>query len=512
MAVSKEVQILIKAKDMATGTLNNVGSSLSRLSRKVTVTKGDFIAAGAIATGLIGTIGLVGKKALGVASDFEQLGVAFEVLVGDADVAKDLLKKLVEFAAKTPFDVKGVTTAGKQLLAMGASTEDVLPELKMLGDVSAGLGVPMDRLVTNFGQVRTVGHLAGRELRDFSVAGVPLIEALTQVGTTAGKTKEEIADMVSKGLVGFDDVKLAFEKMTGAGGKFEDMMERQSETLAGSIEKVKDKIDIFLSAAVGVEATGEVREGSIFAIAKQVVDKLGDTLDMVTPKVIEFMDKLAVNKEALTVLAGIIGGLLVGAVLAVVAVIGAIPVVIVVATVAVFAAVAAIIAKFGIMKEAIFLVIKLIVNKLIIAKLDMQRPMVAAAVKIRNAWQSLKEWFFGFVDSVKAKMGEIRGLASNIRESVSGVFGFRQFGGFVTPGQPYIVGERGPELFVPSTAGRVEPNAAVATAPVTYNANVYIGMYAGTALEKRRIAEEIMKEFKYLAASRGRTVEEEIKV
>jgi len=114
----------------------------------------------------------------------------------------------------------------------------------------------------------------------------------------------------------------------------------------------------------------------------------------------------------------------------------------------------------------------------------------------------------GFIDSIE----ELKSKASGLGGKALDKLGFRQFGGFVSPGQPYVVGERGPELFVPSTAGRVEPNAAVATAPVTYNANVYIGMYAGTALEKRRIAEEIMKEFKYLAASRGRTVEEEIRV
>ena len=73
-----------------------------------------------------------------------------------------------------------------------------------------------------------------------------------------------------------------------------------------------------------------------------------------------------------------------------------------------------------------------------------------------------------------------------------------------------MVGERGPELFVPSSGGRIEPDFATAPAGNTYNANVYVGMYAGTALEKRRIAEEIMNEFRYLAASRGRTIEEEI--
>ena len=37
---------------------------------------------------------------------------------------------------------------------------------------------------------------------------------------------------------------------------------------------------------------------------------------------------------------------------------------------------------------------------------------------------------------------------------------FRQHGGPVRAGRPYMVGERGPELFVPSRSGRIEPNGS----------------------------------------------------
>lgn len=36
----------------------------------------------------------------------------------------------------------------------------------------------------------------------------------------------------------------------------------------------------------------------------------------------------------------------------------------------------------------------------------------------------------------------------------------RATGGLVSAGRGYLVGERGPELFVPSSAGRIEPNAS----------------------------------------------------
>jgi tape measure domain-containing protein len=52
-------------------------------------------------------------------------------------------------------------------------------------------------------------------------------------------------------------------------------------------------------------------------------------------------------------------------------------------------------------------------------------------------------------------------LGKLIPKKAISVFGFgkRQHGGPVTGGNPYVVGEAGPELFVPNNSGRIEPNA-----------------------------------------------------
>lgn len=91
-----------------------------------------------------------------------------------------MLAQLSDFAQKTPFELQGVRTNAQQLLGMGVSLENIIPTLKMLGDVSAGLNVPLERLALNYGQVITQGKLTGRELRDFAVAGVPLLEELAK--------------------------------------------------------------------------------------------------------------------------------------------------------------------------------------------------------------------------------------------------------------------------------------------------------------------------------------------
>ena len=130
-----------------------------------------------------------GASVLKTAGQFEQYQMAFKTMLGSADKANELFNDLKDFAKKTPFNFEEVVKGGKQLLAMGGSAEDVTTELGMLGDVAAGLGVPIERLVYNFGQVRAIGKLTGREVRDFANAGIPLIGALAD---QFGKTKAEI--------------------------------------------------------------------------------------------------------------------------------------------------------------------------------------------------------------------------------------------------------------------------------------------------------------------------------
>ena len=174
-------------------------------------------------------------------SDFEQLDVAFETMLGSAEEAEKLVKEMIQFAATTPFDIKNVAPTVKQLLAMGSSAETVLGEMRDLGNVASGLSVPLSRLALNFGQVRTQGKLTGRDLRDFAVQGVPLVAELAK---NLGVLDKEIADMVSSGEIGFDDVRKAFGTMAGDGGKFANLMAKQVKTLGGMWSNFKDQLTL----------------------------------------------------------------------------------------------------------------------------------------------------------------------------------------------------------------------------------------------------------------------------
>lgn len=170
-------------------------------------------------------------------SSFEQVDVAFQTMIGDVDKAKGLVEDMLQFAAKTPFEVKDIGNVVKQLLATGSSVETVIDDLRILGNAASGVNVPIARLALNFGQVRAQGKLTGRELRDFTTAGINVRKELAKI---AGVSVAEVGDMVSRGEVSFDMLRKVFENMSAEGGIFFNLMVRQSKTLGGMWSNFKD--------------------------------------------------------------------------------------------------------------------------------------------------------------------------------------------------------------------------------------------------------------------------------
>lgn len=73
------------------------------------------------------------------------------------------------------------------------------------------------------------------------------------------------------------------------------------------------------------------------------------------------------------------------------------------------------------------------------------------------AAQALQAGIGSIGGATGAQSGGIGGLLTGLVSSIFGLPG-RATGGPVAPGRGYLVGERGPELFVPTSAGRVEPS------------------------------------------------------
>ena len=185
-----------------------------------------------------------------VRKEFELQNRALQAILMDANKANAIWDKTVALAVQSPFTVKQLVTYTKQLAAYRIESDKLYDTTKMLADVSAGLGVDMDRLILAYGQVRAASFLRGTELRQFTEAGIPMLEELAKRFTELeGKTVSvgEVFSRISKRMVSFNDVAEVFKNLTEEGGTFYRMQEIQAETLYGQLSNLRDAMDIMFN-------------------------------------------------------------------------------------------------------------------------------------------------------------------------------------------------------------------------------------------------------------------------
>ena len=190
------------------------------------------------------------NKLISVRGEFELQQRALQAILQNREEANKLWEKTVQLAVQSPFQVKELVTYTKQLAAYRVESDKLYDTTKMLADVSAGLGVDMQRLILAYGQVKAANYLRGTELRQFSEAGINILGELATYFTElegVAVSVGEVFERVSKRMVTFGDVEEVFKRLTSAGGTFYRMQEIQAETLRGQISNLKDSIDIMLN-------------------------------------------------------------------------------------------------------------------------------------------------------------------------------------------------------------------------------------------------------------------------
>lgn len=202
------------------------------------------------------------QKIIAVRSQFQQLEIAFGTMLKSKEKANELMAQMTDLAAKTPFGLQEVSEGAKRLLAFQVPAEEVTETLRRMGDVAAGLGVPMGQLIHVYGQVKAQGKLMTNDLYQFMNAGIPIIAELSKV---VGKSESEIKDMVSAGKIGFAEVQAVIKGMTDEGGLFYNLMAEQSKTLSGQLSNLEDNFAQVLNE-IG-KATEGIASGAISSVA-----------------------------------------------------------------------------------------------------------------------------------------------------------------------------------------------------------------------------------------------------
>lgn len=212
------------------------------------------------------------NKMISVRGEFELQQRSLQAILQNTNKADKIWDKTVALAVRSPFRVKELVTYTKQLAAYRIEADKLYETNKMLADVSAGLGVSMDRLILAYGQVKAANYLRGTELRQFSEAGVDMLGELAKYYSEIEKktiTVGEVFERISKRLVTFEDVDTIFKRITSTGGIFYNMQEIQAETLKGQISNLYDSLDLMFNE-IGKSNDG-ILKGSV-KMAKGLVE------------------------------------------------------------------------------------------------------------------------------------------------------------------------------------------------------------------------------------------------
>jgi hypothetical protein len=177
----------------------------------------------------------LGKSTVELAATAETAAVQFKVLTGSADEAAEVMKRINKFAADTPFESMEITQAAKQLIAFGGSSKTVISELQTLGDLSAGMGIPLTELAELYGKARIQGRLFMEDINQLQGRG---INVTAQLAKEFGNVREA----VEKGQVNFSHLEKALKAMTSEGGDFAGMMVDMSATFDGQLSTLVDNI------------------------------------------------------------------------------------------------------------------------------------------------------------------------------------------------------------------------------------------------------------------------------
>lgn len=237
-----------------TRTTNQQADAVENYAQKVALAVGGYLSF-ATASGFL-------QEMVNVRGEFQKLEVSFQTMLKSKEKADQLMAQAVQLAAITPFTLQDVGAGAKQLLAYGFAQDKVISTLQMLGDVASGVGAPLNDIVYIYGTLQTQGRAYTRDIMQFTQRGIPIIDELAK---QYGVTKDKVQELVEAGKVGFPQVEKAFQNLTGTGGLFFNLMEKQSKTLTGQISNLQDAWSRMLND-IGKQNEGALSSSIGFAI------------------------------------------------------------------------------------------------------------------------------------------------------------------------------------------------------------------------------------------------------
>ena len=237
VAEKYEISILFRMVDELTGGTGKVGEALARLQSRVSSLGHSISSVGKdLSLKLTAPLTLLGGLAVKEAAEQEVFAASLEKVAGSAKKAWDMVERLEDFAAKTPFEMEGLVATTKRLLIMGVAEDELMGKMKMLSDIAVGSGMSFEELALHYGKVVERGKATSRELVGMSAMGIPIMDMIQK---QFHLTEEQLMEAAGKGKISSAIFLKALEKLTREGGIYAGETERRAKTLTGIFHSLK---------------------------------------------------------------------------------------------------------------------------------------------------------------------------------------------------------------------------------------------------------------------------------
>ena len=214
----------------------------------------------------------LGKQLISAGMEYNAAMEGYEtnfttLLGGDSERAKQLVKDLELLAAETPLDTAQTAKAAQDLLIYGTAVDDIIPTLKMMGDITLGNADRMGRFALAYNQMLGKGKLMAQEQNQMTEAAVPIVDIVL---AHLGLTREAYEAMREEGLLAATDVKDALFAATQAGGDFYGGMARTMGTYEGQMQR---------TAEIGKKSLGKLFEPFFEVVKSDVLPQVNTMLE-----------------------------------------------------------------------------------------------------------------------------------------------------------------------------------------------------------------------------------------
>ena len=248
--VKDEMEALTKSKTKINLDTSNISTANGGIGSLI----GKFSSAKAAVGGFMGAFAVsalvdFGKEAIDAQSKVEQLEISFRTLLGSQEKASALIAEIKSYGTVTPYDTEGLAQAARLMLSYGMSSNKIMPTLQMLGDIAMGDKDKLQSLTLAFSQMSASGRVCKEDLNQMVDAGFNPLQIISE---KTGKSIGELTDEVSKGAISVQDIEQAFIDATSEGGKFHNMVNNMSDSIAGKTAQMTDNWEAFKASIGGL--------------------------------------------------------------------------------------------------------------------------------------------------------------------------------------------------------------------------------------------------------------------